>query len=77
MLILTVRMRDGHRFQRKEKSFHSQEITLSFYTQCCLIAKWQDEKNIQLDSMANVYMFVSEFNFSLFKWPSVDITKEK
>ena len=40
-----VRRRDRHRFQKKEKSFHSQELTFSFYTQLvpyCQTAGWEE-----------------------------------
>lgn len=39
---------------------------------CCSIAKQQDEKNIQVDLIPNIYIFVNEFSFLVFKWLSAD-----
>lgn len=58
--------------KRKERPPTLRSLHSHFILSCCPIAKQQDKKNIQVDSMKNIYMFVNEFRFLVFKWHSAD-----
>lgn len=57
-------MGDGRGFQKKRKDLPTlRSLHSHFILSCCPIAKQQDKKNIQVDSMKNIYRFVNEFSF--------------
>lgn len=58
--------------KRKKRASTLRSLHSHFILSCCPTAKQQDEKNIQVDSMANIYMFVNEFTFLVFMWHSAD-----